>query len=157
TRALLRPMASDEAYLEAAMSGGARKELRRQRRRLGELGKLESAVLEDGKDLESWVEQFLQLEASGWKGQHGTALAVHSNERNFFHAVARDAFARHRLMMLGLFLDGKPIALKCNLLMGDGAIAFKIAFDEQYARFSPGVQLALDNIALAHRRPGPRW
>ena len=157
TRALLRTAGDADVYLEAAISGGGRKELRRQRRRLAEAGKLESLVLQDGKDLDRWIELFLQLEASGWKGQHRTALATHDNESHFFRAAAREAFARRRLMMLGLFLDGKPIALKCNFLMGEGAVAFKIAFHEEYARYSPGVQLELDNIALAHRQPGLRW
>jgi CelD/BcsL family acetyltransferase involved in cellulose biosynthesis len=157
TRALLRVAADDEAYLAGVMSGGSRKELRRQRRRLGELGTLESLALDNAADLDTWVDQFLALEASGWKGQEGTALGVRDADREFFRTVAHDAFARGRLMLLGLFLDGRPVALKCNFLMGAGAVAFKIAYDETHARFSPGVQLELDNIVAAHRRPGLRW
>ncbi|HYV36018.1 MAG TPA: GNAT family N-acetyltransferase [Gemmataceae bacterium] len=157
TRALLRVSDDAEEYVKSTMSGGNRKELRRQRRRLGELGQLESRVLHQSDDAEKWIDQFLQLEASGWKGQHGTALRDHESEGDFFRTIAREAFARGRLMMLGLFLDGQPIALKCNFLMGEGSIAFKIAFDEDYARFSPGVQLELDNIAEAHARVGLRW
>jgi hypothetical protein len=35
-----------------------------------------------------------------------------------------------------------------TLLSGDGALSFKTAFDEAYARFSPGVLLQLENLAL---------
>jgi len=157
TRAVLRVGDDGEAYLQTAMSGGNRKELRRQRRRLGELGRLETRGLEPDDDLEPWIDGFLDLESSGWKGQHGTALGAHENERDFFREVARAAFARKRLMMLGCFLDDKPIALKCNFLMGEGSIAFKIAFDESYARFSAGVQLEVDNILHLHAMSGPRW
>ncbi len=157
TRALLRVAADDEAYLASVMSGGSRKELRRQRRRLGELGKLETLALDNEADLDRWVDQFLALEASGWKGQEGTALGARDADREFFRTAVREAFARGRLMMLGLFLDGRPVALKCNFLMGEGALAFKIAYDESFARFSPGVQLELDNIVAAHGQPGLRW
>src|SRR5439155_1166102 len=60
TRALLRTATDAEAYLQATISGGGRKELRRQRRRLAEAGKLESLVLQDAKDLDRWIELFLQ-------------------------------------------------------------------------------------------------
>jgi hypothetical protein len=60
-------------------------------------------------------------------------------------------------MMLGLFLNGRPIALKCNLLAGDGSFAFKIAYDETLARYSPGVLLELFNIDYLHCRSEIRW
>ena len=59
--------------------------------------------------------------------------------------------------MLGLFLDGRPIALKCNFLSGPGGFTFKIAYDESLAKFSPGVLLELDNLEDVHRRPEIRW
>ena len=139
------------------MSSGSRSKLGQKRRRLGQLGQLESRTLQADGNLDPWIEAFLQLEASGWKGRQGTALAVHKNERLFFESVVREAFARQRLMMLGLFLDDKPLALKCNFLMGEGAVAFKIAFDEEYARYSPGLLLEVDNVLQTHGRKGLKW
>jgi CelD/BcsL family acetyltransferase involved in cellulose biosynthesis len=156
-RALLCPARDAEAYLTATLSTGNRKELRRLRRRLAETGPLELRTLAPDGDVAAWVEQFLRLEAAGWKGQADTALAAHPAERDYFAAICRGAFARGQLMMLGLFLDGRPVALKCNFLSGPGAFAFKIAFDEQYARFSPGQLLELDNVTAFHDRPQLRW
>ena len=45
----------------------------------------------------------------------------------------------------------RAIAMKCNLRAGDGAVAFKIAYDEAYARFSPGVLLEIEQIERLHR------
>jgi CelD/BcsL family acetyltransferase involved in cellulose biosynthesis len=59
--------------------------------------------------------------------------------------------------MLGLALDGKWIALKCNFLAGRGGFAFKIAYDEKHARSSPGVLLELETLARLHRRPEIAW
>lgn len=71
--------------------------------------------------------------------------------------MALAAAGRGRRQMLALRLDGRPIAPKMNLLGGAGAFAFKIAFDESFARFSPGVQLELDNVRRAHELPGLLW
>jgi CelD/BcsL family acetyltransferase involved in cellulose biosynthesis len=156
-RAVMRRAPSAEAYLAGAMSAGHRKEQRRLRRRLADMGTLESRALEPGDDLQPWIDAFLQLEMSGWKGEERSALGSAVASRDFFVAVARGAFERGRLFMLGLFLDGKPIALKCSFLSGQGSFAFKIAYDESFARFSPGVQLEIDNVEALHRRPGLQW
>ncbi len=55
---------------------------------------------------------------------------------------------QQKLMMLSLTIDGKPIAMKCNLLSGNGAFAWKITYDEDYARFSPGCILEKANIEI---------
>ena len=60
-------------------------------------------------------------------------------------------------MLLGLFLDDRPLALKCNFLSGDGGFAFKIAFDEAYRAFSPGFLLEVENVRRLHQRPEVRW
>ena len=59
--------------------------------------------------------------------------------------------------MLGLALDGKWIALKCNFLAGAGGFAFKIAYDEKHARSSPGVLLELETLTRLHRRREIEW
>jgi CelD/BcsL family acetyltransferase involved in cellulose biosynthesis len=156
-RALLQLSQDRAVDAAASLSGPRRGELRRLRKRLADLGRLETRILEPGGNIQSWIEQFLALEASGWKGQERTALLSSPVEQTYFATIARAAFARGQLLMLGLFLDDRPIALKCNFLAGHGSFAFKIAFDEAYARYSPGVQLELDNIQELERRPELRW
>ena len=155
TRALLRRDASAEAYLSKITSSG-RKQWRRLRKRLAEEGRLESRALTADDDVQAWIDAFLRVEASGWKGQDGTALAS-AGDRTYFETIARNAFARGQLHMLGLFLDHRAIAMQCNFLSGSGAFAFKIAFDEAFAKFSPGIQLELDNIDDLHRRTSTTW
>ena len=156
-RACLVRGADAESVLGRAMSSGNRKELRRQARRLGETGTVEMRALAAGEDPEPWLAQFLSLERAGWKGAEQSALASEAARRGFFEAICRAAHARGRLMLLGLFLDGRPIAMKCSFLALPGAFAFKIAFDEELARFSPGVQLELRNVAALHDLPGWSW
>jgi hypothetical protein len=120
-------------------------------------GQLEYVTLRENDDVQSWISGFLQLESSGWKGKEGSALASHDADRLFFSAVATAAFQRGRLLMLALLVNNKAIAYRCSLLAGPGSFSFKIAFDEAYARFAPGVLLHLENVRYLHSRPEIRW
>jgi Acetyltransferase (GNAT) domain len=157
TRALLEPDADAESYLDDALTHKCRKELSRLLRRLGERGKLEFRTLQIGDALQPWLDDFLKLEVSGWKGREGTAITCQESNRTFFKEMAAGAYERGQLMMLGMFLDGRPVALKCNLQSGVGSFAFKIAFDEEFARYSPGVQLEIENIRRFHDNSGLHW
>ena len=157
TRALFRPASDAEIYIRSALSRARRKEYRRQERRLAETGRLEYTALEPGADADAWIEGFLEFEAKSWKGEGGRALACNETDRKYFVEVAREAFRRGKLMMLALRFNGRPIAYKLNFLTGAGSFAYKIAFDEEYARYSPGVLLELENIRLLHERPQIKW
>ena len=156
-RALFVPRDDAEQYLLSAVSAKSRKQLRRLTRRISEIGSVEFKVLDPSGDLDAWVEDFLRLEASGWKGRADSALACHESQRRFFKKITREAFDRDRLMLLAMHLNGRPVAMKCNLLAGSASFAFKIAFDEALARFSPGVLLEIENIRRLHAKPGLRW
>jgi hypothetical protein len=150
-RALFKPSTSE------GISGRHKKELRRQQNRLAEEGLLEYAALENKAELEEWIREFLQLEASGWKGQMESAFASEEASRSFFETVVKEAFERKQLMMIALNLNGKPVAMKCNFLTGNGSFAFKIAFDERYSRYSPGVLLELENMRRVSAMPFVEW
>jgi len=153
TRALFRPAADAEDYVRSALGRFRTKELRRQERRLAETGRLEYAALEPGDDADAWIEEFLEFEAKSWKGKGGRAIVCSETDRKYFVEIAREAFRRGKLMMLALRFNSSPIAYKLNFLSGVGSFAFKIAFDEEYARYSPGVLLELENIRLLHQQP----
>lgn len=157
------PEAAD-SYVARSLSGKKRKELRRLRRRLAEEGALDlvelgpaSGELAGCPVLEAWTDDFFLLEESGWKGAHGTALHCDLRDREFFRRLVAAAHAKGRLEMLALRLDGRPIAMKCNLRAADGAFAFKIAYDEAYARYSPGFLLEIETIEALARRGTTRW
>lgn len=147
-RALLASRLAPDAYLEAALSGKKRKELRRQHARLSELGALACVRSRDAVGLAEWTAEFLALEAAGWKGRAGSALAASPATAHLFTAALRGAAQRGRLERLTLALDGQPVAMLATFLAPPGAFAFKTTFDEAYARFSPGVLLQRENLAL---------
>jgi CelD/BcsL family acetyltransferase involved in cellulose biosynthesis len=156
-RAVMRPRAGGDAFLGEALSRKGLKELQRLERRLAESGPVEYAELESAEQAGKWVADFLELEARGWKGRKASALGSTEAGRLFFTRTALAAARRGRLMMLGLRVAGRWVAMKCNFVSGEGSFAFKIAYDEEYARFSPGTLLELENIRRFHSRPQLRW
>ena len=155
-RALLASDLSPEAYLEAAMSGKKRKELRRQFARLSELGEVRIERRTDSEGLEQWIDDFLALEHSGWKGSAGSALASHHATTQLFREALAGAAAHQRLERLTLTLDGDPLAMLASFLTPPGAFSYKTAFDERFSRFSPGVLLQRENLAMLDH-PTVRW
>jgi len=156
-RALFIPHTDGEQYLSRSVSGVHRKDMRRKTKRLSEIGLVEFDELRPDSAIDVWIDEFLELEEKGWKGKTGGALASSDENRKFFASLASEAFLNDRLMMIALRLDGKPIAQKCNLLTGDGSFAFKIAYDESYSRYSPGVLLEAENIHRLHLRRDIKW
>lgn len=147
-RALLASNLAPDAYLEAALSGKKRKELRRQFTRLSEQGMVAVSRQDDAAGLDEWIAAFLALEAAGWKGAAGSALAGSPATAALFAEALAGGAARGRLERLTLTLDGRPIAMLATFLTPPGAFSYKTAFDEEFARFSPGVLLQRENLAL---------
>jgi hypothetical protein len=149
-RALLRHGLSVEAHYETAVRAKKRKELRRQKVRLSEEGEL--TFSRDDSDIGAleWADEFLALEMRGWKGANGSALATASQTRALFCEVLKGAAAAGRLERLDLRLNGKPLAMLVNFLCPPAGFSFKTTFAEDYARFSPGVLLQIENFELLH-------
>ena len=156
-RALLSPRGSGQKYIDDVLSGERRRRLRKHEERLRQRGKVEYIALTAEDDARAWLEQFLCLEAAGWKGREGTALQCRDEDRRFFLDALLEAFRRARLVMMSLRLDGRPVALFCDLLAEPWSFVFKLTFDEEYGAFSPGALLELEKIRRLHERSTVRW
>jgi CelD/BcsL family acetyltransferase involved in cellulose biosynthesis len=137
----------------SATSGKHAKEHRRLERRLAERGTLSYEQLAEPASWQNWFEEFLELEASGWKGKEGSAIRTKPEDREFFRRVVEGAAESGQLQMLAMRLDGKAIAMKLNLRARTVSFSLKIAHDENFAQFSPGVLLELFNIKTLGSEP----
>lgn len=144
-RAFLNSDLTEEAYLSAHIRKKKRKEFNRLWNRMSELGVLRFSV-HDEPDVEDWLNRFLKLEAGGWKGKRGTALKADADQRAYFEKLCRGATLQGKLHCTEITLDGKPLAMLSSFRAGDGIYTFKIAFDEEYWRYSPGALLMLKLI-----------
>ncbi len=156
-RALLQSDLTVEAYLDRTIRKKKRKELRRLANRLAEQGELVTRSLTPEDDIDRWCDDFLTLERSGWKGEVGSALANHPETRAFFREAALGGHAAGRLDIRRLDLDGRAIAMMINFMTPPGSFSFKIAYDEAFAHFSPGVLIQLDNLATVLDRSDVDW
>ena len=150
-RAMLSSSLDPASYFEQAVRPKKRKEIRRLRNRLGEMGRVEARTLADESELDHWCAAFLALEQAGWKGREGSALAGDPDKQAFFRAALAAAWSSGRLQFLRLDLDGRPIAMLVNFLSPPGSFSFKTAYDEAYAHFSPGVLIQLENLKILER------
>lgn len=159
TRALFCRGSSAEAFIDAAIGRKSRRtRIDQQRRQLARQGRLTYRRLEPGDDHEPWVRSFLDLEVLRWQSHaDGKPLAANPEEQRFFQITAQRLHEEGRLLMHGLTLDGRMIAQNCTFLAADRATAFvfRIAYDERYAKQSPGVQLELDMIRAYHEPDSP--
>lgn len=130
--------------LHHSMSSSRRKKIRRARAALEALGAVSFRLMREPGELRAAAEEFLALEAKGWKGRRGTAL---------LQSVERAAFARR---MMSTFTDeGKlsiarlgcgslPVGMGVVLESGGHAFYWKLAYDEDFAAYSPGVLVSFE-------------
>jgi hypothetical protein len=138
-----------KTYLEKSHSGSTRKKLRQHRRRLSEQGALTSVVVSEPEAVRRALEEFLALEASGWKGRQGTALLNDKTDAAFMRGAVGGLAERGCASIHSLYLDGKPVSMQIVARSGAAAFTWKTTYDESFHDFSPGALLLEDyTVAL---------
>jgi CelD/BcsL family acetyltransferase involved in cellulose biosynthesis len=137
---------------EERTSAKFRANLRRRAKRLAELGAVALRRADGPGDVDAALADFLALEASGWKGQGGSAIALDAALVRFYARVARDAAARGALAIRTLTLDGRPIAVHLGLVHRGVYLLPKTAYDEALASVSPGQLLQREVLAECEAR-----
>lgn len=152
TRAMLASEGDAETYWNESVRAKKRKELRRQWARLNEQGVLTTDHLASDGDAAAWIDEFLVLEASGWKGANGSALSSNPDTDGFFRSAMLAAQAAGQLELTALRIDGRAIAMLITLMSRGAGFSFKTAFNEDFARFSPGVLLQRESLSILTER-----
>lgn len=140
-RALLdNPLTSTQHRLEA-LSSRRRRKLKQKWGYLSKLGALTVTQARGGDGADVDFRAFCDLEASGWKGDRGTALS----SKQSYLSLASDAVTlladAGKSRIFTLRLDGRPIAMALTFQDGGDAFVWKIAYDECLGQYSPGVIL----------------
>jgi CelD/BcsL family acetyltransferase involved in cellulose biosynthesis len=137
---------SDPGALDprTALPAKRRKELGRQMRRLADVGEVRVASVTDPVEVRRRFEQFMALEAEGWKGKSGGALKSSRATMEFASEAVANRADAGAVRIDAIDVGGQPIAMLVTFMMGETAFTWKIAYDESYSRFSPGAQLMLE-------------
>jgi len=101
------------------------------------------SVATEGAAVGAAVDDFLAVEAGGWKGRAGTAATDDEALRRFLRTAMDGLAADGKVAVNRILVDGRPIAAAIRLRSGRAAWFWKIAYDESFARFSPGVLITV--------------
>jgi CelD/BcsL family acetyltransferase involved in cellulose biosynthesis len=143
-RACLDATREADELLRDALGVKKLKELRRQRNRLADHGDVSFQVARAAGDVAQALETFLALEASGWKARRGTALLQDGGDAAFIRRAAPALAEQGQCEIVTLRAGPTPVAAAIVMRHQDRAFYFKLGIDENFAKFSPGVQLTLD-------------
>jgi CelD/BcsL family acetyltransferase involved in cellulose biosynthesis len=143
-RACLDATRDADELLREALGAKKLKELRRQRHRLAEHGEVAFDVAQTPDEVAPALENFLKLEASGWKAERGTALAQDDGDAAFIRRAVKALAENGQCEIATLRAGATPVAAAIVLRHLDRAFYFKLGVDERFAKFSPGVQLTLE-------------
>jgi CelD/BcsL family acetyltransferase involved in cellulose biosynthesis len=142
------PLAPSWEEQAAGLQSKFKANCRRRRRKLEERGKVSfERYTGEGGDLllDAKLEEGFALEASGWKGENGTAMAQDPATRGFYCELARAARGQGWLALSFLRLDGRPVAFHYALRAGGTYLLLKPGYDEALKECSPG-QLLMEDV-----------
>jgi CelD/BcsL family acetyltransferase involved in cellulose biosynthesis len=134
---------------EAGRPAKRRSDLRRRLRRLGEHGEVSYEVTDGPEALAQRLDEAFRVEASGWKGRSGTAMAARPETRRFYEQVAEWAASRGWFRLWTLRLESRPIAIAYCLDDGDAHYVIKVGYDPEFSKFAPGTLLTREMLRAA--------
>lgn len=119
-----------------------KKESNKKLRQLQRLGSTEIKRVQDPEAMADAFETFLRLEASGWKGSQGTAIGINEKKESFYSRIIQNLSGIGCAEIDLLQVAGHSIAGILGFTVDGTFYTPKIAYDEDYVRYSPGIVLA---------------
>lgn len=128
-------------------TGKLKRNLRRLRKQLNEEGDIRVETATDADTLALAFEQFLLVEASGWKGnnQHASAISEDKSLTEFYRSLLEPETSGLNPEINLLWCNDECIAAQFGLRTNNCLSLLKIGYNENFARFSPGY-LLLESI-----------
>ncbi len=148
------PLPASAADLDRQLSRKFRSNLRRRLRLFeAEVGPITLERItgpgvgdDDSAALDAALDEGFALEAAGWKGELGTAIACDPRLRNRYLALARTFAARGQLACYFLKAGSRRVAFHFALVDDDTYYLFKPGFDPALATYGLG-HLLVDAVA----------
>ena len=134
-------LASAETYddYEMRYSGRARKNRRRHRRRLEELGPVEFKTIESGEEAGELVAKTINVKRQ-WLKEKGLVSRAYGDEKfdAFFKDVASSKDRSCGCLVSVISSSGKPVGFDVGFQTGDNFVAHIGAYDLEFERFGVG-------------------
>lgn len=131
-------------------SGKLKRNLKRLRRKLEQKGEVKTRHLK-GADALHGYSDFLKIEASGWKGDHGVGTSIQSSPEleQFYRSLLSPEFDGLEPAINQLLVNDEVVAAQFILGTGKHLNILKIGYNEEWSEYSPGSLLLVELIAHA--------
>jgi CelD/BcsL family acetyltransferase involved in cellulose biosynthesis len=145
-----------ETHYASRLSSKQRALHRRRIRQLSRLGALETTVARTREELGPALEEAFDLHALRWEGRpDGSDFGTEPGKQ--FHREATAAIAELEVpRIVTLRLDGRPIAFGYYFLLDGTMHCYRLAFDPELQRFSPGLVNRFDTLEDAFAQGATR-
>jgi len=122
--------------------------LKKARKKLQKIDNVEYRTCTEKHNIDACFEQFLTVEASGWKGSEGksSAIKLNTNLREFYKQVMTGFSEFGQMEINILMVNEKPIAVQYAIILANTVFLLKIGYDEQYSKVSPGNMLLEEKL-----------
>jgi hypothetical protein len=147
-------VSADEAM--ARLSKSTRHGIRRAKRKLAGLDDAIFSTVTSPDQLAAALDTFVSLESSGWKADSGQPIASRHDLLEFYRSLTRIRAGADRCEIHMLHAGDRCIAAEFGVRVGGDYSALKIAYDEEYAEYSPGVLIAQYSLERCCADPGIR-
>lgn len=132
------PISGSFREYRESLSINFKRNLRKWDKRLSRLPDVRVQFL-TGQDADSFTfEQFMQIEASGWKGRRGSAILSSPRRAEFYRALIQELREVGWLELHLLKTGEKLIAAHLGMRMERALVLWKIAYDEAFSNCGPG-------------------
>jgi CelD/BcsL family acetyltransferase involved in cellulose biosynthesis len=140
----------------ATLKSETRRNLQKKRRRLTrELG-TEPEFVDRSADPAA-IDDYIALEAAGYKLGIGVAMTTVPGETDFFRDMCARFAAAGRLHVLALQAGAAPLAMDIWIRGREGEFMIKTSYDQRYSAFSPGLMLHIDAMMFFHEHSDADW
>lgn len=137
----------------SCFNSGRRSDFRRAARRAGEFGEVSFEILSPRpEEFDALFDEAIAVEMRSWKREAGTAIAADRAKEDCFRHFFRSACEGDCFRIAFMRIDGRAVAMQMALETLGRFWLFKIGFDEEFERCSPGTLLMLHTIGWAARR-----
>jgi len=122
-----------------------RHEIKRKTKKLSEIGNIHYEIRESPLGKQEFND-FLQLENSGWKGKNKSSILHRSHLLRMYEQLSHLESKRLWLVNFKMYVNNRLISSSLSMRTPHGLYVFKIAYDESFNKYSPGILLRLFEV-----------
>ncbi|MCA8993404.1 MAG: GNAT family N-acetyltransferase [Planctomycetaceae bacterium] len=157
-RAALVPSTAGPERLLTSVSIPRARSLRKGWKELEKRGPVSFEIVDAAEcspeQIDAAANQFLELEAAGWKAECGSAMKSSSEQLAFFQDLTRMLGQRGKLFFSQLCVGDEVVGSVVHLVSGREAFAFKLGWNPEFERGCPGFQLKARMVCEAAQQLG---